>query len=159
MVYRKEEPHCENEQLLGIRAALANRVGRARDGEFAILNKDARKDLRGHVVAELLTTSDDPIAQIMLGSIMFAHSAQNMLGWFGGYGFQGTQSESSESNQKLQFPNCGGAFSLNRISCDGISSSRDPAKSGGWWASKAWNDESDCLSEHAAGNPESELRY
>jgi hypothetical protein len=73
MVYRKEEPHCENEQSLGIRAALANRVGRARHGGFAILNKDARKDLRGHVLAKLLTTSDDPIltiAQIMLGSIM-----------------------------------------------------------------------------------------
>jgi putative oxidoreductase len=53
------------------------------------------------MLAKLLTASDDPvltIAQIMLGSIMFAHGAQKMLGWFGGYGFQGTQSESSESN-------------------------------------------------------------
>ncbi len=30
------------------------------------------------------------IARVMLGTVMFPHGAQKMLGWFGGYGFSGT---------------------------------------------------------------------
>jgi putative oxidoreductase len=30
------------------------------------------------------------IARLMLGTVMFPHGAQKMLGWFGGYGFIGT---------------------------------------------------------------------
>jgi putative oxidoreductase len=29
-------------------------------------------------------------ARVALGSVMFAHGAQKLLGWFGGYGFKGT---------------------------------------------------------------------
>jgi putative oxidoreductase len=28
--------------------------------------------------------------RVVLGSVMFAHGAQKLLGWFGGYGFEGT---------------------------------------------------------------------
>jgi putative oxidoreductase len=30
------------------------------------------------------------ILRVSLGSVMFAHGAQKLLGWFGGYGFEGT---------------------------------------------------------------------
>lgn len=29
-------------------------------------------------------------ARVVLGTVMFAHGAQKLLGWFGGYGFEGT---------------------------------------------------------------------
>ena len=41
----------------------------------------------------LLNTADDPIltiVRIVLGTVMFVHGAQKMLGWFGGFGFRGT---------------------------------------------------------------------
>lgn len=41
----------------------------------------------------LLATSNDiaPLAlRLTLGSVIFAHGAQKLLGWFGGYGFKGT---------------------------------------------------------------------
>ena len=30
------------------------------------------------------------ILRLLLGSVLFAHGAQKLLGWFGGYGFEGT---------------------------------------------------------------------
>ena len=30
------------------------------------------------------------ILRVVLGSVVFAHGAQKLLGWFGGYGFEGT---------------------------------------------------------------------
>jgi len=44
-------------------------------------------------VTRALTTTDGAapaIARIALGTIMFPHGAQKVLGWFGGYGFSGT---------------------------------------------------------------------
>lgn len=41
-----------------------------------------------------LTTTNDSCApavlRFLLGTVLFAHGAQKMLGWFGGYGFEGT---------------------------------------------------------------------
>jgi putative oxidoreductase len=42
---------------------------------------------------KLLSTSNDTtltVMRLVLGTVMFAHGAQKMLGWFGGYGFHGT---------------------------------------------------------------------
>jgi putative oxidoreductase len=42
---------------------------------------------------KLLSTSNDwtlTVIRLALGTVMFAHGAQKMLGWFGGYGFSGT---------------------------------------------------------------------
>src|SRR5471030_1486327 len=48
----------------------------------------------GHrLLSKILYTQNDPaltVARVALGSIIFAHGAQKMLGWFGGYGFSGT---------------------------------------------------------------------
>ncbi|MBL8022637.1 MAG: DoxX family protein [Leptospirales bacterium] len=30
------------------------------------------------------------VIRVVLGTVMFAHGAQKLLGWFGGYGFKGT---------------------------------------------------------------------
>jgi putative oxidoreductase len=41
----------------------------------------------------LFATNDSyapTILRLLLGTVMFAHGAQKMLGWFGGYGFEGT---------------------------------------------------------------------
>ena len=32
------------------------------------------------------------VARLALGSVVFAHGAQKLFGWFGGYGFSGTMS-------------------------------------------------------------------
>jgi putative oxidoreductase len=41
-----------------------------------------------------LTTTTDSwaplVIRIVLGTVLFAHGAQKLLGWFGGYGFTGT---------------------------------------------------------------------
>jgi putative oxidoreductase len=41
------------------------------------------------------------IQRMILGSVMFAHGAQKLLGWFGGYGFSGTM---SFFTQQMSFP-------------------------------------------------------
>lgn len=44
-------------------------------------------------MTRLIDTTDNKsltILRLVLGSVMFAHGAQKMLGWFGGYGFSGT---------------------------------------------------------------------
>lgn len=41
----------------------------------------------------LIQTSDSPVPALLrltLGTVMFAHGAQKMLGWWGGNGFEGT---------------------------------------------------------------------
>lgn len=41
----------------------------------------------------LFTTNDSyapTILRLLLGTVLFAHGAQKLLGWFGGYGFEGT---------------------------------------------------------------------
>lgn len=41
----------------------------------------------------LLQTPDDRLLfflRLVLGTVIFAHGAQKVLGWFGGYGFEGT---------------------------------------------------------------------
>ena len=45
------------------------------------------------MLRKVFQTSNHPgltLLRVVLGSIMFAHGAQKMLGWFGGYGFNGT---------------------------------------------------------------------
>jgi putative oxidoreductase len=45
------------------------------------------------MLKKIFYTSNDSILtliRLVLGSVMFAHGAQKMLGWFGGYGFKGT---------------------------------------------------------------------
>lgn len=45
------------------------------------------------MLQKLTHTSNDiafTLIRLVLGSVMFAHGAQKMLGWFGGYGFKGT---------------------------------------------------------------------
>ena len=44
-------------------------------------------------LSNLIATTDDPVALVLrvtLGTVMFPHGAQKLLGWFGGYGFAGT---------------------------------------------------------------------
>lgn len=41
----------------------------------------------------LLSTNDSyapAVLRLLLGTVLFAHGAQKLLGWFGGYGFEGT---------------------------------------------------------------------
>jgi putative oxidoreductase len=45
------------------------------------------------MLKKIFYTSNDSVLtliRLVLGSIMFAHGSQKMLGWFGGYGFKGT---------------------------------------------------------------------
>ncbi len=45
------------------------------------------------MLKKITQTSNDTaftLIRLVLGSVMFAHGAQKMLGWFGGYGFKGT---------------------------------------------------------------------
>jgi putative oxidoreductase len=45
------------------------------------------------MLKRLMGTSNDvslTILRVVLGTVLFAHGAQKMLGWFGGYGFHGT---------------------------------------------------------------------
>jgi putative oxidoreductase len=45
------------------------------------------------VIVRLLETDGDwvlTIARIVLGTALFAHGAQKLLGWFGGHGFSAT---------------------------------------------------------------------
>ncbi|HEX5131238.1 MAG TPA: DoxX family protein, partial [Candidatus Krumholzibacteria bacterium] len=45
------------------------------------------------MLQKFFATSDSRVATLLrvaLGTVMFAHGAQKLLGWFGGYGFEAT---------------------------------------------------------------------
>jgi putative oxidoreductase len=45
------------------------------------------------MLKKIFYTSNDSVLtliRLVLGSVMFVHGSQKMLGWFGGYGFKGT---------------------------------------------------------------------
>ena len=53
----------------------------------------ARADVMGAVLVRIFATQprwSPTVMRVALGTVMAAHGAQNLLGWFGGYGIDGT---------------------------------------------------------------------
>lgn len=49
------------------------------------------------LIFETSDTLSPLLLRVLLGSVIFAHGAQKLFGWFGGYGFNGTMSYFTET--------------------------------------------------------------